>query len=72
MEHHNKINSKEFKRIANPHTKIPVKPGPKKEGGHAKAASINNNVLQNQVIKTKKLIKLKKKPKKISASSRRK
>ena len=39
-------NSKEFKRIENPHTKIQVKPGPKRDG-HAKVAS---NIPQNQVI----------------------
>lgn len=46
MDSH-KINSKEFRRIANPHTKIPTKPGPKREG-HVKAAS-NTIVIQNQV-----------------------
>jgi hypothetical protein len=43
----NKINSKEYKKIANPHTKIPIKPMPKREG-HARDAS-NSMVLQNQV-----------------------
>jgi hypothetical protein len=47
MEHHNKLNSKEFKKIANPHTKVAVKPGPKRDG-HAKMASNANNILQNQ------------------------
>jgi hypothetical protein len=47
----NKINSKEFKKITNPHTKIAVKPGTKKET-HTKNASNHNNtninINQNQ------------------------
>jgi hypothetical protein len=61
MEHTNKINSKEFKKIANPHTKIVVKPGPKKETNAKHATNYNINQNQGNVNKNNNKYKLKNK-----------